>query len=188
MEATGDPQRQAAATLACLRAVLPAPDDAEGWGYALLPSMAPLAREVVLRDLSLMPKPITCVGLGIGGCLAIATWTASPHNRNAASRGERSGASPDEAKRREMLELRFPASRLLLATEGEPPVVLSLREFHRWQDEYSILGLDYWWAPVDSEPDELTRKLGATARIHLARSRVTVPGESGGRASDAPAT
>lgn len=172
-------RRAAAATLVALRALLPVPAEGLGWGYALLPDRVPLERQDAIQALVTAPKPLVCVALGLGGCLAIATWSGvavAPYAAHAAAIQHDAAWGARRAQQRREV----PAARLLFAIEGEEPVVLSLEEVWAWEERYTVLGLTYAWCPVDPEPDALTRREGATARVRFSRMQVSPSGRSGG--------
>ena len=127
--------RLARATLIALRAVLPMPHEAFGWGYVLLPDTVPLDQEMIIDALVMAPKPVRCAALALDGALAVAVWP-HPHQPRRAP----DVTSEVEAHRRQVLE-EHSAARLLFSVDGEEPIVLTPTEMFRWQDEYEVIGL-----------------------------------------------
>jgi hypothetical protein len=144
----------ARATLVALRAALPMQHEAFGWGYAFLPSQAPMSREEVLKALVELPKPILCAGFALDGALAIATWP-------------RPADTIDESVHRAAVLRDFPGARLLFEIDGEAPVVLTPEEMFRWRDDYEVLGLGVSWQWSDDDP--LARVHAATTIVDLSR-------------------
>lgn len=160
-------RRAAEATVLTVRCMLPLPEEGRGWGYAILPGMAPVRRNAVVEHLLSLAKPVRCVAVGLGGMLAIGAWPTEPPREG----------TPGVFERRhgftmEWLRTRYGhrEARGLLVGQGEE-LVMTAQEIEEWSDQYNVPGVSLSW----ETEDPLVRERGVDFVVRFARMEVSEP-------------
>jgi hypothetical protein len=165
-------EKLARATLLALRMTLSDPDEGGDVGYCLLPHQAPMELHHITAALVEMEKPVTCIGIGVGGLLGVGCWPLPPEDvrmrqeathltlrRNAAIRGQLAGETG--------------TANILLLGYGEN-LLLSWDEYVEWQGQYFLYMLQSTLRTADAQQ----RELGAQRALEICGIRKD--GSSGG--------
>ena len=160
-------RRAAEATLLALRCMLPFPEEGRGWGYAILPCMVPLPRRDVLEHLMSLPKPVTCVALGLGGILAVGAWPTEPPREGTPGVFEHTRVDRLTWLRENYGDREV---RGLLVGQAEE-LVMTAQEIKEWGEQYDVVGLTSWWNTEDS----LARERGVDFVVRFERMQLQEP-------------
>jgi hypothetical protein len=167
-----DDEKLARATLLALRMTLRDPDEGGDLGYCLLPHRAPLALPDITSALVAMKKPITCIGVGVGGLLGVGCWPLPVEDARARQEMAPRIDELNAATHRRLVGDSGSANVLL--TGFKENLLLSWNEYIEWQQQYFLYTLQSNMRTANSQQ----RAMGAHAVIEIYGIRKD--GSSGG--------
>jgi hypothetical protein len=162
----------ARATLLALRMTLLDPDEGGDEGYCLLPHRAPLDLHGITAALVALDKPVTCVGIGIGGLLGVGCWPLPDEMLRTRQEAARYVAEMNEEAVRQLADSSGSVNALLLAYNET--LLLPWSEYVEWQRQYFLFTLQSHLRPASPQ----YRALGAQAELQICGIRKG--GSSGG--------